>query len=129
MGKSFSLLDYIQDNYYNMIFNELSTYVEVNPDNIGCSTFNVYSPDEATLDSLELHKIRIKQGSNNWLFFDIVGIAQLEIAETVKRERETDGVTQWFKISCSAHLMLYLVNFLLIILTFIINNGLIRRII
>lgn len=71
--------------------------------NIGCSTFNVYSPDEATLDSLELHKIRIKQGSNNWLFFDIVGIAQLEIAETVKRERETDGVTQWFKISCSAH--------------------------
>lgn len=28
--------------------------------------------------------------------------AEIEVSETVKRERESVGVTQWFKLNCEA---------------------------
>jgi len=111
MVKSTSFLDLIKDNYFEMIFNELSRYVENNPEDLGCGTYMVESPDEATLDSLDLHRVRIKQASDNWIYFDVIGIAQLEIAETIKRNRETDGVEQWFRITCSAQFDIVLSNF------------------
>lgn len=111
MAESFSLLDLIKDLYYDRIYNELSNYVEDNPDDLGCSTYNVESPDEASLDSLKLHKIRVKQGSDNWLYFDVIGIAELEISATVKGDREVDSVQQWFKISCSAQFDIVFSNF------------------
>lgn len=109
--RNVSFIDLLRDQYFDIIYNELYIYIEDNPDILDCSTFNVENPDEACLDLLELHTVKIKQSSDKWLYFDIIGIAQIEISETIKRERETDYIEQWFNISCKAKFDVLLSDF------------------
>lgn len=102
MGTINSFRDVIQDLFYNEIFEELSSHVEENPSEIDCISYDVECPDEASLDFFEVKRVNIKKAPDDRLDFDVIVSADLVIGETVKRNRETDGVEQWFRISCSA---------------------------
>lgn len=61
-----------------------------------------------TRNNIELELVEIVvdiTGSpDNVILFDVILAAGINIAETVKRNRETDDIEQWFRISCSAEL-------------------------
>lgn len=61
-----------------------------------------------TRNNIELELVEIVvdiTGSpDNVILFDVILAAGINIAETVKRNRETDDMEQWFRISCSAEL-------------------------
>lgn len=104
MGKLNSFRDVIKDIFYNDIFSALFTYIEDNPKKLDCRSYNVQSPDEASLSDIEVKFVNITASEGNGILFDVVVSAEIEVAETVRRNRETDGMEQWFRISCSAKL-------------------------
>lgn len=104
MAQLNSFRDVIKDRFYDEIFNEIAVFVEENPYGLEKNTHNVQSPDEATLDDFEIRMIDIIKSQGNEIDFDVIVVAQIEIAETVRRNRQTDSMEQWFKISCSAKL-------------------------
>jgi hypothetical protein len=106
-----SFRDVIEDRLFNEIFNALSIFIEDNPGKLEGNSHCVESPDEATLSDLEVKLVDITDSEGNEILFDVVVSAEIEIAETVKRNRETDGTEQWFRISCSAELEDGLKNF------------------
>ena len=102
MGKLHSFRDVIQEEYYNEIFEKLSTFVEDNPSHLESRSYIVEEPDEATLEDFEVKWINITDSPDCTLNFDVIVSLEIQIAETVKRNRETDGFIQWFRISCTA---------------------------
>lgn len=104
MGKLNSFRDVIEDMFYNDIFNALSAFIEDNPSRLESNTYRVQSPDEAALSDFKVQFVDITESEENKILFDVVVSAEVEIAETVRRNRETDGIQQWFRISCSAEL-------------------------
>ena len=102
MGKLNSFRDVVQDLFYYEIYKDLSFYIEDNPSEIGCSSYDVECPDEASLDFFEVKRVNDKKAPEDRLVFDMIVSADLVIGETVKRNIETDAVEQWFKISYSA---------------------------
>lgn len=99
-----SFRDVIDNVYYDDIFDALSEYVESNPDRLDVNSYVVESPDEASLEDIRIMSINITESKGNGILFDVVVATEIEVAETVKRNRQTDGVGQWFRISCSAEL-------------------------
>lgn len=106
-----SFRDVIEDVYCDGIFNALSEYVESNPGRLDVDSYVVERPDEASLDDVRIRSINITDSEGNGILFDVVVAAEIEVAETVRRNRETDGVEQWFRISCSAEMEDGLKNF------------------
>jgi len=111
MGKLNSFRDVIEDMFYNDIFNALSVFIEDNPNKLDSNSFHVQSPDEAELSDFEVKYVDITNSEGTGILFDVVVSAEIEIAETVKRNREKDGIEQWFRISCAAELEDGLRNF------------------
>ncbi len=104
MASVSSFRDVIANMYYNEIFDELSEYIEDNPDKLESNSYHVQSPDEAVLSDFDIITIDITDSPGNSVLFDVIVSAEVEIAETVRRNRETDGIEQWFRISCRADL-------------------------
>lgn len=104
MGKLSSFRDVIEDMFYNDIFNALSAFIEDNPSRLESSSYRVQSPDEAALSDLKVQFVDITESEEDGVLFDVVVSAEVEIAETVRRSRETDGIEQWFRVSCTAEL-------------------------
>ena len=102
MGKLYSFRDVIQEQYYNEIFEGLTEFVEENPSQLESRSNFVQEPDEAALEDFEVKWINITSSHDNSIYFDVIVSAEIQIAETVKRNRETDGLIQWFRISCTA---------------------------
>ena len=99
MASVSSFRDVIANMYYNELFDELSEYIEDNPDKLESNSYRVQSPDEAALSDFD-----IPDSPGNSILFDVIVSAEVEIAETVRRNRENDGIEQWFRISCRADL-------------------------
>lgn len=102
---------FLENIYYDKIFHELSSYIEDNPDKLEFNSYIIQSPDEAALCDFEIKTVDITDSPGNKILFDIVVAAEIEISETVRRNRETDGIEQWFRISCRADLNDGLDNF------------------
>ena len=104
MASVSSFRDVIANMYYNDLFDELSEYIEDNPDKLESNSYHVQSPDEAVLSDFDIITIDITDSPGNSVLFDVIVSAEVEIAEIVRRNRETDGIEQWFRISCKADL-------------------------
>jgi hypothetical protein len=104
MGKLTSFRDVIEDMFYNDIFNALSAFIEDNPSRLESNSYRVQSPDEAALSDFKIQFVDITESEEDGVFFDVVVSVEVEIAETVRRTRETDGIEQWFRVSCTAEL-------------------------
>jgi hypothetical protein len=101
MAKIASFKDVISDKFYDVIFSALSAHIEENPARLGCRSSYVEEPGEARLEDMEVRLLSITGTTSTELKFDVVVSAEIEIAETVRRERESDSAEQWFRVSCS----------------------------
>jgi hypothetical protein len=99
-----SFRDVIEDMFYNDIFNALSAFIEDNPSRLESNSYRVQIPDEAALSDFKIQFVDITESEEDGVLFDVVVSAEVEIAETVRRSRETDGIEQWFRVSCTAEL-------------------------
>lgn len=111
MGKLNSFRDVIEDMFYNDIFNALSAFIEDNPNKLESNSYCIQSPDEAVLFDFEVKYVDITDSAGNGILFDVVVSTEIEVAETLRRNRETDAIEQWFRISCTAELEDGLQNF------------------
>lgn len=104
MAKLTSFKDVAESMFYDDIYIAVGVYIENNHDRLDTRSFQIQTPDEATLSDIRFNSINITDSQGNVIDFDVVVIAEIEIAETVKRNRESDGAEQWFRVSCSAEL-------------------------
>ena len=93
MGKLSSFRDVIEDMFYNDIFNALSAFIEDNPSRLESNSYRVQIPDEAALSDFKIQFVNITESEANGV--DVVVSAEVEIAETVRRNRENDITDQW----------------------------------
>ncbi len=74
MASVSSFRDVIANMYYNELFDELSEYIEDNPDKLESNSYHVQSPDEAALSDFDIIMIDItvksllfcKKPSGDW---------------------------------------------------------------
>lgn len=88
---------------YDAIYNAVASFVEENPDGLELRFPSniVEQPDEAELSEIEVICTRKIIEKNDRLFFDILVNAEVQIWETVRRDRHSDGVRQWMELNCS----------------------------
>lgn len=87
---------------YDALYSALSNYIEDNPDNLDLlygSNF-VEEPDGARLDDMDIIRTVNVDIDGDSISFDAIVSAEIEIEETVRRNRETDNVRQWFNMKC-----------------------------
>jgi len=87
---------------YDIIYSAIAGYVEDNPDKLDLlyeSNF-VEEPDGASLVDIEIIRTANVNTKGDTVSFDVILSADIEIEETVKRNRETDSVCQWFRLRC-----------------------------
>jgi hypothetical protein len=111
MAKIASFKDVISDKFYDVIFSALSAHIEENPARLGCRSSYVEEPEEARLEDMEVRLLSITGTTSTELKFDVAVSAEIEIAETVRRERESDSAEQWFRVSCSCDISNGIKNF------------------
>ncbi|HBY21563.1 MAG: hypothetical protein A2Y24_04675 [Clostridiales bacterium GWE2_32_10] len=103
MGKS-AFEGELDRSCYNKLYKEMQKYIEDNCDSIEFhrkSNF-VREVQFASLEEMGIERVtKIQQNDDN-LTFNVIVSCDIEIEETVSRNRETDGVNQWFIASCSA---------------------------
>ena len=100
-----SALDRLIDKKcYDALYKALSDYIEDSPDGLDLlyPSNLVEQPDTASLIDMEVIRSANSATKDDNLFFDVIVSGEIEIEETVRRERETDSVTQWFKLQCEA---------------------------
>lgn len=88
----------------NVAYDPLASYIEDNFNHIDL-TYNsnvVENVEKAILLDFELIKVDDITQNDDILIFQVVVNAEIEIEETVHRDREVDCVRKWFTLTCSA---------------------------
>lgn len=106
-----SFRDVIANSYYNRIWDVVFKFVEDNPGRLDCRSYRVEQPDEAELAELIVSWVNVTDSAGDEILFDVIVSAEIIISETVRRNRETDDVEQWFRVSCRGNLNNGLHNF------------------
>ena len=88
----------------NAAYAPLASYIEDNFTRIDL-TYNsniVENVDQATLLDFEFIRVDDINQDDDILIFQVVVSAEIEIEETIRRDREVDCVHKWFVLTCSA---------------------------
>jgi len=89
--------EHISDNYKDLGLAERSNIIE--------------EVHDASLDDMEIQRLGNIEQDDDAVKFDVVVSCEIEIEETVRRDRQVDSASQWFTLSCSAVLDGDLQNF------------------
>lgn len=111
LSKAFEKL--IDKTCYNKIFNAVSAYIDNNYrylDLAARSNF-IEEVQEASLNDLQILRISNIEQDDDIIKFDVIVNCDIEIEETVRRDRQVDSASQWFTVRCSAILDDVLKNF------------------
>jgi len=94
----------IDRNILNVAYAPLSSYIEDNFSHIDLtySSNVIENVEQATLLDFELIKVDDINQNDDTLIFQVVVSAEIEIEETIRRDREVDSVHKWFTLTCSA---------------------------
>lgn len=90
----------------NVAYTPLSSYIEDNFNRIDLTYGSnvIENVEQATLLDFELIKVDDINQDDDTLIFQVVVSAEIEIEETVRRDREVDCVCKWFTLTCSAEI-------------------------
>jgi len=99
-----SLKDYIDARYYNDIYKELAGYIADNPGRLDVYSHKVKHPNEAELADMFVKHVNASDSVGDEILLDAIVEAEISIAETVRRSRETAEAFQMFRIPCVANI-------------------------
>jgi|AGTN01.3.fsa_nt_gi hypothetical protein len=101
-----SALDRLIDKKcFDVIYGALEGYIEDNIDSLELSSHCVQEPDGAQLIDMEVIRTNGGTSEDDTITFEVIVSCEIEIEETVRRNRETDSVMQWFRVRCKAELL------------------------
>lgn len=94
----------IDRNILNVAYAPLSSYIEDNFNriNLTYSSNIIENVEQASLLDFELVKVDDINQNDDILIFQVVIDAEIEIEETIHRDREVDNVQKWFILTCSS---------------------------
>ena len=94
----------IEKNILNITYAPLSSYISDNCSrlDLAYSSSVIENVDQATLVDVDLVKVDDIDQNGDILTFKAVVDAEVEIEETVHRDREVEGVQKWFTLTCYA---------------------------
>lgn len=88
MAEVHSFKQVLDNNYYDDIYNAIASFIDDNPSRIKSNSQVVKKVEEATLDDIDIKNISINDSSENEILVDIVVEAEIEIFETIRRNRK-----------------------------------------
>ncbi len=96
----------IDRSLLNVAYSPLSSYIEENFSRIDLtySSNIIENVEQATLLDFELIKVADINQNGDTLIFQVVVNAEIEIEETIHRDREVDCVHKWFTLTCSSEI-------------------------
>jgi hypothetical protein len=106
-----SFKDVIESRYYDAVWNAVSEYLSENADRLDLRSHQVERADEIALSDLTIKHVDIYDTPGDGIRFDVIAETELELSETVRRDRESDDASEWFRISCKGNLADGLHNF------------------
>lgn len=96
----------IDKKILNVAYTPLSNYIEENYSYIDLtySARTIENVEQATLIDFELIRVTDITQNDDKLIFKAIVNAEIEIEETIRRDREVECVEKWFILSCSANI-------------------------
>lgn len=83
-----AMSEHISDNYGNLDLAERSSIIE--------------KVHDASLDDMEIKRVDNIEQDDDAVKFEVIVSCEIEIEETVRRDRQVDSASQWFTLSCNA---------------------------
>lgn len=98
---------------YDAMYKALSNHISVNYDNLDLAEKSniIEEVHDASLEDMEIVRINNIKQDDDAVKFDVVVSCEIEIEETIRRDRQVDSASQWFKLLCGAVLDGTLKNF------------------
>lgn len=98
---------------FDSIYSAVSNYISYNFDNLDLAERSniIEEVQSASLEDMEIQRIANLRQDDEVVKFDVIVSCEIEIEETVRRDRQVDASSQWFSVSCSAVLDGTLQNF------------------
>lgn len=97
-----SFSSYLEDVYYNQIFDRIKFYIINNRDRMNLSTYSVPDPSYAELSDFHVMSVTFRELDNDQIEFRASIQAEIEISGKRRRDFESDTTDCWFSISFSA---------------------------
>ena len=110
-GKSFEKL--IDKVCYDTIYRAASSYIDDNFESLDLAerSNSIEEVQVASLEDMAIQRVANIVQEDDDVKFDVIVSCEIEIEETVRRDRQVDSASQWFIVNCSAVLDGELQNF------------------
>ena len=101
-GKAFEKL--IDKACYDNIYRAASSYIDDNFDSLDLAEQSnvIEEVQAASLEDMSIQRVGNIIQDDDSVKFDVIVSCEIEIEETVRRDRQVDAASQWFSVSCSA---------------------------
>ncbi|GHV40542.1 hypothetical protein FACS189490_05870 [Clostridia bacterium] len=99
-----SFRDYVTTRFENEIWDALDRYITERPAALDVRSYLVNSPEEAELCDITYKRVDVFDTQDDSVLFDVIIEAEITISGKSRRDRESDDVSQWFRVSCRADL-------------------------
>lgn len=97
--KEKSFAAYLEDHYYNLMFNRLKLYIFQNRSRLSLHTSRITEPSYIELDDLHVMKVSFKETEDDRILFRATVQTDVIVKGRSKRDYEDDSVCPWFSIS------------------------------
>ena len=97
-----SFSSYLEDVYYNQIFDRIKFYIINNRERMNLSTYSVPDPSYAELSDFHVMSVTFRDLDNDQIEFRASIQTEIEISGKRRRDFESDTTDCWFSISFSA---------------------------
>lgn len=113
MGKSKSFTAYVQETFYNELFEAARSFVIRTPDNLKLKLRNVISPGYFELDDVHVQHIWVHGVENHrtMISFDVALMLDLYVHESGGRRDECDICNPWLMVKCQGDMAKRLSDF------------------
>jgi len=99
-----SFRDVIENQFFSVIESAINEYVSDNLGRLDLRSYRVQQAEEFFVSDLHIKRVDVSDAPGEGIRFDVIVEADMEVAETMLRDREIDEVSEWFRISCRGSL-------------------------
>jgi len=103
----------IDKTCYDSMYKAVSEHIDDNFESLDLAerSNSIEEVQAASLEDMAIERVANIEQDDDAVKFDVIVSCEIEIEETVRRDRQVDAASQWFTLSCSAVLDGALKNF------------------
>lgn len=96
---------YLEDNYYNDIFEKLESFIKGRGSQNGFYSYTVLDPDDYELDDIKVMGVTFDKSEGNKIYFNASILASVILKGLGKRDYEADQKNAWYTVSFVGYLL------------------------